>query len=266
MQGNAALVFDQLAADYDMQFTSTLTGTAQRAATRKHLLKFLRGKSNLRILEINCGTGEDAQWLSMMGHQVTATDASARMIEQANNKNNSGHRLQFLHSSFSELQQKIGGRQFDLVFSNFSGINCIDSNELTALIVTVENFLSPNGHAAFVIFGKHCFWESAYYLLKCKPGKAFRRWKKRPVVMNTVASHPLNIWYHSAKLVTRMMNHFSRIEKKPVGLFIPPSYLEKQMQQRPRFFRLLERLDKKFSGLNWLSNNADHQFLLFKKN
>jgi len=58
---------------------------------------------------------------------------------------------------------------------------------------------------------------------------------------------------------------FKRIETRPVGLFIPPSYLEGAMKKNPRFFRLLLKLEESFGHFPWLSSLADHTYLLFKK-
>ena len=38
------------------------------------------------MLELGCGTGEDAVWLAQHGLTVTATDASSAMLEQTRRK------------------------------------------------------------------------------------------------------------------------------------------------------------------------------------
>ena len=75
--------FDVLAETYDTGFVESRIGLAQRNISRKWLQPLLAGKTGLRILEINCGTGADAIWLAEQGHTVTATDASPAMIWQA---------------------------------------------------------------------------------------------------------------------------------------------------------------------------------------
>ena len=73
--------FDTLAETYDADFSSSAIGLMQRKRVWKWLVPLLNesGRS-LNILEINCGTGEDAIRLASMGHRVIATDASAAMI------------------------------------------------------------------------------------------------------------------------------------------------------------------------------------------
>ncbi len=78
--------FDQAAATYDNYFTFSEIGKKQRALVYEKLQKQL--KDTNKILEINCGTGEDAIWLANQNFLVTATDISKNMIEIAQSKSN----------------------------------------------------------------------------------------------------------------------------------------------------------------------------------
>jgi len=76
--------FDALAADYDASFTATPLGTLLREAVWRRLdARFAPGD---RVLELACGTGEDAIHLARRGVQVTALDASPAMVETARRK------------------------------------------------------------------------------------------------------------------------------------------------------------------------------------
>jgi len=75
--------FDSLAENYDEVFTCSLIGRAQRDAVwGAARAAFTPGS---RILEINCGTGEDALFLARQGVIVFACDASEQMIAVAKN-------------------------------------------------------------------------------------------------------------------------------------------------------------------------------------
>ena len=79
-----AVPFDSLAAGYDREFTDTLIGAAMRQAVWSRLdAAFGPGQ---RVLELNCGTGEDAVHLGRRGVQVLATDVSARMLDATREK------------------------------------------------------------------------------------------------------------------------------------------------------------------------------------
>ena len=107
--------FDTLAAEYDLQFTTSLVGREQRRCTRKWLSRVVAGQNKLQILEINCGTGEDALWLSKMGHEVIATDQSPAMIAKAKQK----AALQFLQEQLFKTPKWI----IDNEISSYTGDN-----------------------------------------------------------------------------------------------------------------------------------------------
>jgi ubiquinone/menaquinone biosynthesis C-methylase UbiE len=266
MPVNSITLFDTLAADYDHSFSQSLTGSQQRSQSRRWLAAFLQDKKELTILEINCGTGDDALWLASLGHRVTATDLSGAMIAEAKKKqaiHSALYPVNFLQCDLNELQFQYS--TFDLVFSNFSGLNCIPPDKLQLLNEHFYSFLKPGAHIAVVVFGKYSVWEMAYYGIKLRFGTAFRRWKKSPGVLKLKDGLKQSVYYYSISRFTKLMNQFELMEKRPVGLFIPPSYLENFIQRRPRFFRFLLTMEKKNGGYPRFAGLADHCYLLLKK-
>jgi|GEM_PF-489962 len=70
--------FDAMAADYDDGFTHTELGQRLRRAVHRRLDHHFQ--PGHRVLELNCGTGEDAVHLARRGVHVVATDRSPEMI------------------------------------------------------------------------------------------------------------------------------------------------------------------------------------------
>src|SRR6202045_1576480 len=121
----AATAFDGVAESYDEVFTHSMIGRAQRRKVwAKLLAAFPRGS---RILELNCGTGEDARYLVERGRSVVACDASHSMIQVAKRVNPWGDsaNLEFLQRANEDLGFMPNERFFDGAFSNFSGLNCL---------------------------------------------------------------------------------------------------------------------------------------------
>ena len=120
----AGLAFDQLAPRYDSIFTISSVGKTQRDVVwRRALETFPTGG---RILELNCGTGEDALFLAQAGMRITACDASPSMVAQAHNKISNANFLDQvdLHVLATEDLDKLATSwSFDGVLSNFSGLN-----------------------------------------------------------------------------------------------------------------------------------------------
>lgn len=265
---NEQAAFDVLAADYDTSFSQSLTGQAQRLVSRTWLQSFLAGKGLLRILEINCGTGEDALWLASLGHTVIATDQSSRMIGEAREKvlpDTADANPVFITCPFEELGTTLRHERFDLVFSNFAGLNCISPEKLAALNQELQQLLTDGGYVAAVIFGKYCWWEICYYLLKADGRNAFRRWTRKPVMAKLATAVSQPVFYYSVRGFMKRMKQFSLLEKKPVGLFIPPSYMEHSMRRNKRVFGLLVKLERLIQRASLCSSLADHTYLLLKK-
>jgi ubiquinone/menaquinone biosynthesis C-methylase UbiE len=266
MRMNNAAAFDVLAPAYDAHFVESLVGHAQRQVSRKWLQPLLGGHPGMQVLEINCGTGADAWWMAGLGHQVTATDASPAMIAQALQKTtgNNGTSPRFATCAFEELHTRFAHRQFDCIVSNFAGLNCAAPDTLRALSRQFNALLRPGGHLAVVVFGKYCAWDVLYYLLKANTQQAFRRFTNKQVQVPLTASVQQPVYYYSPRCFARYMRPLQLVQQKPVGLFIPPSWMKGYMQQHPRLFNRLVQLENNIHP-SWSSALADHLFMLFKK-
>lgn len=259
--------FDIMAETYDADFTNTAIGQLQRKQVWDLLGPLLDSYTKpLKILEINCGTGEDAVKLESAGHEVTATDRSEKMVEKARRKAAAAGEdgIVFQVCRFDQLSQQLSHQKFDLVISNFGGLNCIDKYELEMLSRQLAVLLTEQGKLFFVIMGSSCLWEIFYYILKGRPTNAFRRHRK--LVRFRSGDTEMPVFYHSPGRVKKIFHSlYSCCYSKPVGLFIPPSYLEKQFQKRKRWLRSLTHLERKFSRYPALSNFADHYCIVFQK-
>jgi ubiquinone/menaquinone biosynthesis C-methylase UbiE len=268
MRMNKATTFNVLAGNYDAAFTESLIGQAQRCLSHKWLQPLLAGKPRMQLLEINCGTGADALWMAQQGHSVIATDGSPAMIDKAQQKiatTNSTHQPLFQTCAFDALHSTFKNRQFDAIVSNFAGLNCVSPAEMKILSAQLQSLIRPGGCLAVVLFGKYCLWDSLYYLLKGKPRQAFIRWGNKEVLVPLSPHVEQPVYYYSVKVIERLLSPLHLIEKKPVGVCIPPSWLEGYMQQHPRLFHLLVQWEEKLGTSSLLTSLADHAFLLFKK-
>ncbi|WP_207513471.1 class I SAM-dependent methyltransferase [Longitalea luteola] len=263
-----ATPFDVLAGDYDAVFTGSLIGEAQRRTSHTWLRPLFTGKTGLQVLEINCGTGADACWMAEHGHFVTATDGSPAMIDKAKQRSATTalpHPPVFITAAFDELQTIFHGRRFDRIVSNFAGLNCISPPAMKKLSNQLQQLLQPGGYLAVVVFGKYCWWDTCYYLLKARPRQAFRRWTNKEVVVPLSPQANQPVYYYSIKNFARLWAPLQLVEKKPVGLCIPPSWMEAYMQQHLNLFQTLVRWEEKLGSKSVFTSLADHAFLLFKK-
>ena len=78
-------VFDPLAADYDEAFTRSPIACYLRGRVHQRLQTHF--PAGAHVLELGCGTGEDARFLAERRVSVLATDSSPAMLADAEAKN-----------------------------------------------------------------------------------------------------------------------------------------------------------------------------------
>jgi SAM-dependent methyltransferase len=259
----AGAAFDHLAQNYDQTFTNSLIGRAQRDAVWKVLTRTFR--ANDKILELNCGTGEDAIFLAGNGISVFALDASRQMIARAE------RRLQHISPQipvvFCELPtERIGElrleTQFDGAFSNFSGLNCIA--DLDAVASSLAGLVKGNGRLVLCFSTRLCLIEILYYLSVGQWRKALRRCKGYTYV--TIDGVHFTVYYPTLRKIRQSFAPDFRLDRcTGIGVTVPPSYLEAWARKHPRLFFLLHRLEERFATLPVLRSTGDHVLLCFEK-
>lgn len=267
---NSGQAFDQIAEAYDDAFTQTFIGKAQRKRVYSYLSQVLETTDIQQVLEVNCGTGIDACWLALQGKSVLATDYSPKMIKaaaqnkQALAKNIHPH-LRFTVCSADQIKDLAPSGTIDLVFSNFGGLNCLSPDQLTRFIRQANDLLRPGGYLAVVIMGKFCWWESLYFAAKLSFRKVFRRLSSKAIPAQLDKATFVDTWYYSARDCLRPVKQLKVEKLRPVGFWLPPSYLEPFFQRHPRLINALNKLEEVFGNWTWPSYAADHYFLLLRK-
>lgn len=258
---NTMTAFDTLAPTYDHDFTHTPLGLILRQKAQARLQRFI--KPGIRVLELGCGTGEDAQWLGEQGISLIATDASPLMREHARSKTQHFPHVQVEVLDMNTPPTDWPKIQFDLVFSHFGALNCV--TDMQPLV----NWLSPRvkigGHVCLMVMSPSCLWERLWYTLRGNPGKAFRR---RGTTF--FQPHPMQrgmlIRYPSIEALTQAFApHFRTLYAEPMGLFIPPSELFGMVEKRPWLKRSLLALESRFGDRQALSRWADHYTLMLER-
>jgi ubiquinone/menaquinone biosynthesis C-methylase UbiE len=255
--------FDSAAAGYDQAFTHSVIGRLQRRYVRERLAKILDTHQPKKILEVNCGTGEDALWLSAQNYEVTATDISEAMIGVAKSKSGA-QPVVFKTVDLNAIGTYFKTEQFDLIFSNFGGLNCLSEVQLELFFKNASALLSENGKLALVVMPKNTLWEQFYFFSKAKFGEMSRR-KKDSAIANVDGESVLTYYYNPEETVRLADYYFSFKSVHPIAFFIPPSYLESFFKSKPRLISALDRLESTVKNRKGLSKYADHYFITFCK-
>lgn len=251
--------FDFIATTYDLDFSETQIGKLQRERVRKLVNPFLKQNSHLQILELNCGTGADAKWMATFNYTVIATDASAKMIDLAKQQNENKENPMFLQMTFNQLQTDSFAKKFDIVFSNFTGLNCANKTELVQLNYQLKQMLNSNGRLYFVLIGKYSWLEKLFFFMKGDKTKMNRRLR-----MDEIQLAPgvfVKTGCYSSREIAQIFSHFKLVKQKPIGLFIPTSYLESLLKKNKLILPIVKFLEKAFGNISFLANYGDHIFI-----
>ena len=186
--------FDHAAAAYDADFTHTPLARALRARVWARLdVRFAPGQS---VLELGCGTGEDARRLAERGVRVVATDQSAAMLRVAAAKT-AGLPVTTAHLDLKALAPSpalLAHAPYAGVFSNFGAVNALA--DFAPLAAWLAPLVQPGGRVILVVMGRWCAWEIGWHLLRLQPRTAFRRLRRGGAVAH-VGGAPLTVHYPS---------------------------------------------------------------------
>jgi ubiquinone/menaquinone biosynthesis C-methylase UbiE len=255
--------FDVAAPQYDTIFTYSNIGKAQRRLVFKYINPIVTPEKKLSILELNCGTGADAIAFANMNHDVIASDISAGMITVAKAKEYPKN-LEFKVQDINTITKDTFDRKFDLIYSNFGGVNCLSKEQLQTFLEKSADLLLPNGKLVLVLMPKNCLWERLYFTLKGDKTKANRRNTTESVVAN-VDGVGVETWYYNPKDITPIANDFYVTKTvKPIGVTIPPSYLENSFVAKFPILNIFKGLDSILTTSS-LAKYADHFLMIFDK-
>ena len=248
-----ASAFDELASDYDRSFTRSACGITLRSMVWERLPEVFGGRQ--RILELGCGTGEDAIRLATGGHRVFATDASAEMIRVARLKAAAAgvaERIEFRVVPIESLHTLPPDMRFDGVFSNFGAINCVADRP--AMARALASRLVPGAPLMFVVMGRYVPWEWAWYLAQGDRRRAFRRLDRAGVRWRGLTIH-----YPTPSALAQALSPFKETRRAALGFALPPSYASRWLDSRPRWLGALAAVERATQRVT--ANLADHYML-----
>ncbi len=253
--------FDRIAEEYDQQFTDSVIGRAQRSLVHRALQN--RVHEGQRVLEINCGTGEDAIYLAYRGVSVLACDASASMIDVAREKLSCcvvGLPVTFAVCRNEALHTLSLGKPFDAVLSNFGGLNC--SADLREVSLSLADYVHPGGELWLCLIGRFCLWETLWYGFQGQWKKAFRRLQAGGTKAR-IGGEDIRVYYPSvSEMRAAFSPAFHLVEWRGIGVSVPPSFLEPFFRDHPRVVQFLTAIDKLVGRLPVFRGIADH--ILFR--
>ena len=256
--------FDSVAADYDgPRGNNELIQDMRSEMWRTLDATFAPGS---RLIDLGCGTGLDAVRMARVGHHVTATDWSQRMVERTRERAEREKlvdRVQTIAVGAHELFRVDGQAPLDGAYSNLGALNCIPN--LTEMATQCARLLKPRGVLVFSVIGRICPWEIGYYALKRNWGRLRVRFA---AAMVPVSMNKRVVWtryYTPREFYGAFERQFTLEHWRGLCVLAPPPYMTGIKERHFGLYERLWRLDRRAAGWPVLRNMGDHFVIVMAK-
>ncbi|MEO7213476.1 class I SAM-dependent methyltransferase [Mucilaginibacter sp.] len=254
---NQSVVFDKL-------YSGNTIINYKRRRVRDHVLQYLKPGGG--ILELNSGTGEDAIFFAQRGFKVHATDISVGMQGELKRKAELLGLTDDISNeicSYTQLNELQNKGPYDLIFSNFAGLNC--TGELDKVLTSFPALLKSGGMATLVILPKFCLWETLL-VFKGKFRTAFRRFFSSKGRKAHVEGVHFKCWYYNPSyVINQLKNEFDVLGIEGLCTMVPPSYIESFAEKHPTTYKRLSRLEDKWKSTWPWKYMGDYYIISLKK-
>lgn len=263
----SAAAFDAIAPRYDDLFSATANPLVAMMRARVLAAVDRHFPGPARLLEIGCGTGEDALSLAARGHRVIACDPAPAMIATTRAKVAAAGQTDAIEVVAGSVEQiaeawPSRGTAVDGVFSNFAPLNCELS--LAPLRLLLERALRREGRFMAVVLPRLCPLEVALFLALGQPRAALRRFHRAAVA--DVEGQRFAMKYYAGRDFDRALGPgFRRIETRSLGLVLPPLSFGSAFARVPGLLAALGALEDRVSALPGLRGMGDHVLLVYER-
>lgn len=252
-------VFSSASSVYDKKILSNFINVNIREMELAALLEFSRDRD--RILEVGCGTGEEAsRFIRSTQKHLTCIDAAMGMVEYSAEK----MRIAGISDMFSARKlpaYRVGELNmiFDLVYSLNGALNT--EPHLDLFVRSMEKILPEGGIIIISLRNRLCLGEFLLYsvLGRHEPLRR-RRARTTPVqvVGNTIES-----FYYSPVEISRFFSNFVLRRKIGLGILVPPYLADRFKSNLLR--RVITATERLISRIPILSSLGDEVLYVFEK-
>lgn len=256
--------FDSVAADYDGPRGNNPLIQDMRDEMWRWLEKTFAPCS--RLIDLGCGTGLDAVHLAKLGHRITATDWSPRMVARTADRaqqESVADAVEALALGAHELRRLGGDATFDGAYSNLGPLNCVP--DLADVAGECARLLKPGAALVFTVIGRVCPWEVAHYAWR-------RRWRRVGVRFAanavSVGMNKRTIWtryYTPREFYRSFEREFTLEHYRGMCVFAPPPYLTAIRERHSRLYDRLWGMDRCTAGWPLLRSMGDHFLIVMRR-
>jgi hypothetical protein len=162
----------------------------------------------------------------------------------------------------AERRAAAGEPLLDGAFSNFAALNCV--SDLAPVARGLARLLRPGAPLLLVLFGPLPPGEVVVQLARGEPRAALRR-LGRGEVHARLGGREFSVRYHRPAAIEGAMRPWFRpVERRGVGILVPPSAAEPWISSHPRLLAALEAADRVIARP--LALLGDHVLYRFERN
>jgi ubiquinone/menaquinone biosynthesis C-methylase UbiE len=266
-----ARAFDAIAPDYDLLYGPEANQVM--AWMREENLTILQSTfaPGANLLEIGCGTGDEAVALARIGCRVTATDISPAMVAITREKAAAAglsEQVKAIVLPAGHLEELQSPNAFDGGFASFGSLNC--EPNISDLAASLASFLKKGAFFVCSFMPPISPFELTWFMAHARPVKALRRmnpgWQLSNIAGRDDVQAKVQIRYLSIRDIRRAFSpQFTETRTMSLGLFLPPPYLDELYRKRKRLWQYLAPLEKGLRERRPWNSMGDHVIMVVER-
>jgi len=260
-QVDAAAAYDAYANRYD----SLLSENLINAYMRRAMMAYQRSAfhSGDRLLELGCGTGDEALALAEHGCEVVAIDASTEMIAKAREKagaHSLGRRVSFQVGYARELGALLPSSQagtFDGAYSSFA---LSYEKDLSSVANALARAMRVGGTLLVASMNRLCGIEWAMAMASFHPSLAGRRLQDDTA--HKVGTVQTPAYCRTPRETERAFRPgFEVVRRRALPVLLPPHYANRPLRRWPTLVGAMEKVDARVAAWPVFRDLGDHSVL-----
>ena len=252
----AGSAFDPVAADYDrLEAENPVMQMMRRRSLAALAANFHPGA---RLLDVGCGTGNEAIWLTKRGGTILAVDSSPQMLEVLT-RHATAVGLQvpsrlLSAGDLAALVDEFGEASFDGAYSSFGALNTEPT--LEPVVSALAHLVRPGGRLVLSVMNRWCIAEMAALAAAGRARQAIRR--TRPSLRVAVGSGFADVRYPSwFQLRGALRSEFQVVSVQALPLLLVP-YAWPALSAHSRLYKTAFRMDSMLATRRPFAWLGDH--------
>lgn len=261
-----AFAFDLASEEYDFTIKKNFINTWVRERSISILTDYL--KPNDTVIEIGCGTGEEAIRVCKFVNKIVAIDISEKMIELLQRKIRAMKLigkiipLRLSAAEVIKVRNILPNGSARVAYSFNGALNC--EPKINLFIEGLANLIEPNGYFICSIRNSLCLSEAVSHAIVMQFTKMNPR-KKQPIMVSVGGIDIPAIYYSPRRFAKLFSKHFNVRKIIALPAFLPPAYLSNYYIRVRRFASILERLENILADKEPFRNFGDQTLFVFQR-